>query len=547
VNQVCSAAGVCNACTPGLACLPSNLCAATAAIQCGSGGPVCVDTSPATDGTACGGGQTCNAGSCITTRTVTGTRTVTYWPDTGATTPAAPANAGSSLVSALFPNGAKGWATYPGTVAANGLVTIPSVPPGTFWLRFQESAGAPATYVETGGATSIDLGYDQAGRQTATLATGSMLATFPLQLPVAWVSADQIQVASANVDIWERFSRTGNLTNQSRNGTWQDNWFLGNASGAPLNLIKTLDSVTVYHMKSGTLSGSSYLAAASKIDRTDVNMVDRTAYTSASRTLVASGATPTPATGIWNLSAFEALRTAMNLPATGLGPVHNLVVGASVGTLTAPGPVPRNAPPNVFTMWVPATVPATGTLNLGTALRYTSVLPSPLWKEWRGLDFTGSVSFLAGGATTGFTETVSVGRREAMPATSTLTPTLSPVRSLVVTSTTGVQSPATGNVTGLGLTPTLSWQAPATGAVTSHMVEVFRLGTSGTATTSTKVATFLTANTQVAIPPGVLTTGSAHYVRVTARNVASDPWATAPLRRIVLGAWAATLSGTLTP
>jgi hypothetical protein len=507
---------------------------------------VCVDTSPAPDGTACGGGQTCNAGSCITTRTVTGTRTVTYWPDTGATTPAAPANASSSLVSALFPNGAKGWATYPGTVAVNGAVTIPSVPPGSFWLRFQESAGTPATYVDTSGATSIDLGYDQAGRPTAALATGSMVVTFPLQLPVNWASADQIQIASANADVWERFSPTGNPSGQ-RNGTWQDNWFVGNASGGPLDLINSGDSATLYHMRSGTLSGRRYLAAASKIDRTTINMVDRTAYTSSSLTMVASGATPTPATGTWNFSAFEALRTAMNLPATGLGPTHNLVVGASVGTLTAPGPVPRNAAPNLFTFSVATTVPATTSLALGTGLRYTSVLPSPLWKEWRGLDFTGSVTFTAPGATTGFTETVSVGRREAMPATSTLSPTLSPVRSLLVTSTTGVQSSAAGNVTGLGLTPTLSWQAPATGTATSYTVEVFRMGANGTATTSTKVATFLTAFTQVALPTGVLTAGSAHYVRVTARNVASDPWATAPLRRIVLGAWAATLSGTLTP
>jgi len=79
------------------------------------------------------------------------------------------------------------------------------------------------------------------------------------------------------------------------------------------------------------------------------------------------------------------------------------------------------------------------------------------------------------------------------------------------------------------------------------VVEVFRLGLNGTASTSTKVATFLTASTQVAIPSGVLTTGSAHYVRVTARAIASDPWVNAPFRQVVLGAWAATLSGTITP
>jgi hypothetical protein len=237
----------------------------------------------------------------------------------------------------------------------------------------------------------------------------------------------------------------------------------------------------------------------------------------------------------------------MNLPATGIGPVHSLVIGASVGTLTGSTPVPRNAPPTLFSLSVPVGATTSANLSLGTALTYARVLNTTRWNEWREVSFAGSLSYVAPGASSGFTQSVSVGRREAAPATSALVPTLSPVRNLRVRLGDGSEPAASVSLTGIGTTPLLLWDPPITGSPTSYVVEVFRLGVNGTASTSTKVATFLTGATQAAVPTGVLTAGSAHYVRVTARAIASDPWATAPFRRVVLGAWAETLSGTLTP
>jgi hypothetical protein len=78
-------------------------------------------------------------------------------------------------------------------------------------------------------------------------------------------------------------------------------------------------------------------------------------------------------------------------------------------------------------------------------------------------------------------------------------------------------------------------------------VEVFRLARNGTATTKTRVAAIYTGSTSVPMPPGVLTAGTQHFVKVTARAIPSDPWAVSPLRQIVAGAWAQTLSGTITP
>ena len=102
------------------------------------------------------------------------------------------------------------WGTFPGTHDAAGAVTIPDVPNGTFWLRFQAPGRRPrATYLDTAGGTTLDLGYDQLGRSTCHAPTASTPATFPLALATNWPTgnADQIQIVSSNADVWDACPR----------------------------------------------------------------------------------------------------------------------------------------------------------------------------------------------------------------------------------------------------------------------------------------------------------------------------------------------------
>ncbi len=548
-GSVCSAAGVCTPCTPLATCTSTNPCAATATTECANG-PVCTDRTFVADGTPCGTDLACSAGSCIPSRTVTASRTVTYWPDAGAMAPVPPPAVSASTVSALVPADGGTWGSFPGSVDAAGAVTIPNVPTGTFWLRFQGPADISPTYLDTAGGAPIDLGYDQLGRSTVTLPSASTPASLPLALATAWPTsnAHQVQLVSSNADVWVRLPPPSSLAGNRRSGTWTDNWYTTATTGTPLDLLLSGDSVTIFHLVNGTVATRTYLAARSKGDRTNFAMTSGTAFNPTQTTLATTGlSNRTPATGTWNLVAFEALRPAMNLPATGVGPSHTLVVGASVGTLTGNGPVPRNGPPTLFSLSIPVGATASSNVSLGTALTYARVLDITRWNEWRQVSFAGSLSYVAPGASAGFTQSVSVGRREAAPATSALAPTLSPVRNLRIRLASGSELSATVALTGFGTTPLLLWDVPATGTPTSYVVEVFRLGVNGTLSTSTQVATFLTGSTQVAVPTGVLTAGSPHYARVTARAIASDPWAAAPFRRVVLGAWAETLSGILTP
>ena len=521
-------------------------------MECTSG-PVCTDRTFVADGTTCGTNLACSAGACVAARTVSATRTVTFWPDAGATAPAAPAGVTGSSVAALVASGTT-WGTFTGTVTASGAVSIPNVPTGPFWLRFQAPGDTHPTYLDTAGGTTIDLGYDQLGRSNVTRPTASTPATLQLQVASAWPTGnvDLIQLACSNADVWDRLTPPTTLTTNRTRGTWTDNWNSSNATATPLNLLLSGDTVTIFHLVSGTVPGSvpsrAYLSARSKFDRTDFAMSSGTTLNPTRTTLSTAGLTNrTPATGTWDLASFEALRTAMNLPATGAGPSHSLLIGASRGSLTGNGPVPRNAPPTLFSLVVPVLATPSTNLSLGTGLTYARVLNTTLWNEWREVSFAGTRTYVAPGASGAATESVSLGRREAAPAATALSPTLSPVQNLRIQLASGAEVAAYTALTGVGSAPTVRWDGPATGTATSYVVEVFRLAVNGTGSTSTRVATFLTGSTFAALPTGVLAPGSAHYVRVTARAIPSDPWAAAPFRRVVVGAWAQTLSGTITP
>jgi hypothetical protein len=315
--------------------------------------------------------------------------------------------------------------------------------------------------------------------------------------------------------------------------------------------VKSNDVITMFHLFSLTDASSTltYRVARASASLNTVNIPGGGNYTTPNFGLVAPAPNATVPGGLWSTASFETYRTLMNVP-TGTGTTHALSIGASVGPLTGASPVPRNAFPTLFTMSAPL-----GTTNrtVGAALTYVHVLAQngtivAQWNEWRSVEFGGTVSYTAVGATGSVSERASMGRRDPLTALQPMAPTLSPVRNMAVTptgSTTPV--PAYAAVTSTGLQPTISWDAPALGTPTSYLVEIFRLGVNGTASTKTRVAAIYTGATRVPVPPGVLTAGARHYVKVTARAIPSDPWAVSPLRQVVAGAWAQTLSGTLTP
>lgn len=550
-GQICSPAGTCVSCVQGATCTPTNPCAATGTTECGSGAPVCNSAALKTDGSICGTGQTCNAGSCVTSRTVTGTYTVTYWPDAGAQAPTVPPGAATAAAAALVSDGRGGWVTYPGTVtpgASSAAVSIPAVPTGPFWLRFREASGN-VTYLDTTAATNVDLGYDQLGRAGITFPTQSTPATFQIQLTLAWGSRnlDQVQIVSPSADVWDKLSLSGTVGANLR-GNFIDNWFVGNTSGQPLGLLRTGDQTTIVHLQTLMDSNRDYVATWSRLSRSDLNMTSGQPFQPSRTNLAAVGQIALPFRGAtWSVGTWNALFPAMNLPSAASA-TQTLQLGASRGPLTGNAPVSKGNP-FLWSMTLPGTT--TTTPVIGATLTYAPVLTglTAAWTTWRGVDFTGSITFLATGAVTGLPVSVSVGQRESPTATTALAPALTPVRNPFFTTSSGATPSALTPATGVGLTPVISWAAPFTGTVTSYTVEIFQLALVPVtaATTSTKIATFVTSATHVAIPTGVLAAGGEYFARITARNIPSDPWSNAPLRRVLAGAWAGLLTGKFTP
>jgi len=197
--------------------------------------------------------------------------------------------------------------------------------------------------------------------------------------------------------------------------------------------------------------------------------------------------------------------------------------------------------------------PVLGTLAYGQFLE-------PLWEEWLGLDFTAHLTYTAPGASSGIDETAAVGWREpnSPPSTSPLGPELGPIQYPSVTIPGPVQIPSvtTSNafgeplgavLTGVTTTPLIAWAAPSLGTPTSYVVDIYQVSASSGATVSTRVATWSTLNTQVALPPGLLVSGNTYYARITAlaSPLAYSP--NAPFRQANTYAYASTLTALFSP
>ncbi|MDC0712433.1 hypothetical protein POL68_28485 [Stigmatella sp. ncwal1] len=125
-----------------------------------------------------------------------------------------------------------------------------------------------------------------------------------------------------------------------------------------------------------------------------------------------------------------------------------------------------------------------------------------------------SVDLPEGGTSTPTSFSVSTYIQEPLSAsgTSALTAQVGPPRDVRLN-----QTVATAPLTGVGLTPLASWAAPALGTAHFYSLRLFELGANAAKrTTRQQVASFLTDQTQLRLPPGVLKQEKSYYLEVTA-------------------------------
>jgi hypothetical protein len=489
-------------------------------------------------------------------RAVAGTRLVTYWPDppAGEVTVPAPEVATARPPRALVREPSGGWTVFPGgtlrsdgsfaegAFGADGSFAILDVPDAPYVLCYRLPDGVEACS-ETS-ADEIDLGLDVPGRPDQAPAKASTPVTLDLSGLDPWNPMEEVQVTSSGANLWDVASSVGDLRGGATSGSVLEDWWAPHASPRPLNLLAPPDVLLVHQLSMRSIYvgfsivfyRSASRATPPAASPSGLALADGQAAT------IAAELSPLPLTATlpldWAPAAFEDHRASLAPPArTAAGAsTHRLVVAASPFALAYPAPEPSAGVPELVSLDLPeAAGPVAG------ELQYGRFLPAH-WSEWRGVTFAVQVGYLLPGATSALVEVAEIGRRDPLPVEpGPILPAVSPVVSVRIEG-----SDAFADGAGVGETPTLSWSPPAVGDPTAYLVEVYRLGATGGATTRSKVLRYATRGTQVAIPPGVLERGGTYYASVTA-VVGAVPYEIAPFGWETVGARARALTGTFEP
>ena len=499
------------------------LLASLALVACGEG--MNVDTDPSTSSTS--GyldGGTADAGN---PNAVTGTRTLHYRVDIGDFTQ--PVDTVASPITA-FTYG-DGGTTTALAVAQNsdGTFNIPNAPAGDYYLAIGSNY-----YVVTS-ARSLNLDHYSLGRPDAATTT----------------TAPQFAITATNADPIPGYP---NLELVSSNlGT---DGYLSGETSVPDGTTALTNYITDY----GDISGLGFrLADPTKGDRFYVNqLVDQTGdlftYTTISKsfapapvTMTATPAAPYALNGTftaarnqkisfaWWRSRFEAFGVHVHPQAT---PYYQYLEispmawgsdawygysGDLLGAQLLPGDITDITPTVSFGNPYPYSWGITAAVShfFRTPTRLPGTTSGGLtvgMNDWRRID-----SFLAG----------------------PIAPRITPPAGLFVDGVNAQQDSTLSS-----LTPRVSWRAPLIGTPSSYRVRVSRLylDSTGKRTLSATVASLVTANTSVVLPPGVLQVGQKYAITVYAYltpgvDSVRQPFA---LEALYDAAYAATVSSILT-
>lgn len=547
VNQFCTAAGLCGACTLGEQCTSGIAPCHTGAVACETGAPACLDSGHVADGTACTSGDVagyCAAGACTACAgvgadcgvgghctaegacvlTVTGSARITYWPEGGGSTDLG--NCFGQQAEVFSPSADGGYTLLAPTsgvcTATNGTFTIPQpVPAGVYLLHFSGTAAYGNFYVETTQSV-LDFGRDQAGRPDANIVAGDLTpVTFEASALHAWTpQSDTLDFVCGNVGV--ELAVAGNaygLTDFAAGataGVTSVNW-----KAEPL-LAPTKGDIAWLFQMTGVLadSGARYLMVSRAVRLGGFTTADGTPATvgAALEAVSPSGSVALD----WATSEFEALVEAANPGYS--GGAHFLAVHAVRGP-AAPG---ESAPSSARVHLLSLTAqPGQPDLALG-ALRYGQFLGPP-WTEVLSTKFEMHADYQATSAGSPAVSYIGIYQETPLPlpAGAAVTPRLGPpLRPLVA------GRDATLPQAGVTAEATLSWLAPDKGVPDVYAVAIreVSLAADGESTELRTVATFVTPRTRIAAPPGVLHLGHRYFAVIAALSTSEVRYDRAPLR-----------------
>ncbi|MBL0313336.1 MAG: hypothetical protein IPP78_11625 [Holophagaceae bacterium] len=440
---------------------------------------------------------------------VKGTRIIRTITNSGET--AAPQDLTSTPISAFVPDGMGGFMTISGTGLANGTFTIPQVPKDEYWFRFGNS------YVWTD-EHKLDLDIFAYGRPDAVPATLSTILTFNVTGLTPFAASDILQWYATNVNSVYGYLGDFNPTNMplagdiAMVGTAQD-WvdtglLLVDATKGDEPSLTQLSSVSSGAETYSVLTGIFKPASLVQLDGLPTTL---------------NGAlTPVPQHEdvriAWDRTPYATYQAQVNPTATPSFQrfvVHTPPWGTNKGFIAATADLVNFYPSSL----------ATTSLDLGEA-HYGNPFPHR-WGQVYSINQNYSVSYIAPGAThprpiqaTLSTNSLKEPKRHH-PMLQAIGPVISPMIN---------GSDAFVSQSGLTASPSIAWSRPTQGEADAYSVAVLRIFAQGVSTRTTTVASLITEETSLTVPPGILQPGQSYIFRIRAIKAKDAEPSKAPFR-----------------
>lgn len=444
-------------------------------------------------------------------RNVTGTNKIMYVSASGFTERAR--DLSTYKISALIQNGLGSFAEIIGAGKADGSFSIPDVPSGAYWLRSQPMGAKPLFLFTT--ATQVDLGSATGDRadEVIAAATGTKLAV-KLSGLFPWQPDCLLETYVPTLLQW--FSWFGPDDSSIMNGdtTWSSTIDLS----SQLPLIEGGKGDTLYFLQLCADPMANNTQTLRRIYQTPpFTMAEGMTST------VMGAMTDVPLdrelSGRWQRSAFLAHADAISKQPTPMQP-PSLNFGLSV----LPNPGAQGFITATADLFL--TNSDGGTTDLDLAVSYGDPFPSA-WSSVYSASILIPIQFLAPGAKT--PTNLNWGGMMAgsdLTQSGALAPRVSPIRQLQVGGK-DAQSPQSH----VGLNPTVTWATPQTGTASGYQIRVGLLDSPDGMTSQLRpIATLFTTQLSATLPPGVLQSGQAYVLVVTAISRGRMDFASAPLR-----------------
>lgn len=416
-----------------------------------------------------------------------------------------------------------GYDWRPGTGEASGTFLIPNVERTPYLLQFDNG------YLWANSRT-LDLSRAKLGRPDVVLEPEESQLQLQLNGLAPWQSGDDFQLHSANTGIG--YFSGPDCASPLWPAVDGDTFLL-----APIDYALSLQNCASPAARLEPARGDTLYATQlvrrveAGLNFQEVRQAFQTSTLGAGDgTLMLRGTMapvqPTSETVDYRASAFEALALAAHPSATLTSTFVN------IGTLVGYGQF------GSYEGWPDLAVMRTtaGQGDLLPAFTYGNPYPST-WPRFVTAQSSATVRYSVplegGGTSTPRPFTVYTYAQQPMTSGPVI-PRVGPPRELRLN---GV--PATDPVPGVGLTPLLSWTAPSLGTPSSYQVRVYELLATGSGTTTRlQLTTLTTTQTQLRLPPGILTMGKHYYVQVLAIHEpawdANKPYLHGPLYQLAM-------------